>query len=75
MLSAFSPFPTIPFFFPQGHYPFPNKPCVLRVCISSILKARWKKGEIVNNDNNEQFLLFPQCFLPIWRAFCHFHQI
>ena len=24
---------------------------------------------------NEQFLLFPQCLLPIWRAFCHFHQI
>ena len=24
---------------------------------------------------NEQFLLFPQCFLPIWRTFCEFHQI
>ena len=24
---------------------------------------------------NEQFLLFPQCFLTIWRTFCHFHQI
>ena len=24
---------------------------------------------------NEQFLLFPQCFLPIWITFCHFHQI
>ena len=21
----------------------------------------------------EQFLLFPLCFLPIWRTFCHFH--
>ena len=30
------------------------------------------KGEIVHK---EQFLLFPQCFLPIWRTFCHFHQI
>ena len=30
------------------------------------------KGEIAHN---EQFLLFPQCFLPIWRTFCHFHQI
>ena len=30
------------------------------------------KGEIAHN---EQFLLFPQCFLPSWRAFCHFHQI
>ena len=30
------------------------------------------KGEIARN---EQFLLFPQCFLPIWIAFCHFRQI
>ena len=30
------------------------------------------KGEIARN---EQFLLFPQCFLPFWRTFCHFHQI
>ena len=35
----------------------------------------WKncgKGEIAHN---EQFLLFPRCFLPVWRTFCHFHQI
>ena len=30
------------------------------------------KGEIARN---EQFLLFPQCFLAFWRTFCHFHQI
>ena len=30
-----------------------------------------RKGEIACN---EQFLLFPQCFLPIWRTVCHFHQ-
>ena len=29
------------------------------------------KGEIVHN---KQFLLFLQCFLSFWRAFCHFHQ-
>ena len=23
----------------------------------------------------EQFLFFPQCFLPFWRTFYHFHQI
>ena len=28
------------------------------------------KGEIARN---EQFLLFPQCFLPLWRALSHFH--
>ena len=26
------------------------------------------KGEIARN---EQFHLFPQCFLPIWITFCH----
>ena len=30
------------------------------------------KGEIARN---EQFLFFPQCFLPFLRAFCHFCQI
>ena len=30
------------------------------------------KGEIARN---QQFLLFPQCFLPDWRNFFHFHQI
>ena len=27
------------------------------------------KGEIARN---EQFLLFPQCFLPVWITFCLF---
>ena len=27
------------------------------------------------NCSSEQFLFFPQCFLPIWITFCHFHQI
>ena len=30
------------------------------------------KGEIAHH---EQFLLFPQCFLPVWRTFYHFHQV
>ena len=30
------------------------------------------KGEIARN---EQFLLFPQCFLPIWITFCNLRQI
>ena len=29
------------------------------------------KGKIARN---EQYLLFPQCFLPVLRPFCHFHQ-
>ena len=46
--------------------PFPNKPWFLRVFSRGILKTLWEK---------EQFLLFPQCFLTLWRTFCHFHQI
>ena len=30
------------------------------------------KSEIARD---EQFLLFPQCFQPIWRPICHFHPI
>ena len=30
------------------------------------------KGE---NAPDKEFLLFSQCFLPIWRTFCHFYQI
>ena len=30
------------------------------------------KGEIARN---KLFLLFPQCFQPVWRTFFHFHQI
>ena len=40
--------------------PFPNKPWFLRVCSTS-LENTVGKGEIARN---EQFLLFPQCFLP-----------
>ena len=29
------------------------------------------KGEIARN---KQFLLFSQCFLPVLRTFCHFHE-
>ena len=50
--------------------PFPNKPWFLRVCSTS-LENTVGKGEIARN---EQFLLFPQCFLLFWRFFCHFHQ-
>ena len=53
-------------------HPFPNKPWFLRVCNTSVFENSVGKGEIARN---EQFLLFPQSFLPFWRTFCHFHQI
>ena len=49
--------------------PFANKP--YSFCLQSF-ENTVGKGEI---SRNKQFLLFPQCFLPIWRTVCHFHQI
>ena len=51
--------------------PFANKPWFLRVCSRSLLKTLGK-GEIAHN---EQFLLFPQCFQPLWRTFLLIHQL
>ena len=51
--------------------PLTNNPLLLRMCVTSLLKTVGKE-EIARN---EQFLLFPQCFLPFWRTFCHFHLI
>ena len=47
--------------------PFPNKPWILHVCSTSLLK----KGIA----RNEQFLLFPPCFIPVGRTFSHFNGI
>ena len=41
--------------------PLPNTPWFLSVCNTSLLKTLGK-GKIARN---EQFLLFPHCFLPI----------
>ena len=52
--------------------PFPKQALVFTCLQYKSLKNTVRKGEIVHNT---QFLLFPQCFLTIWRPFCHFHQI
>ena len=52
--------------------PFPNKPCFLLVCSPFPFKNTSEKGEIARN---EQFLFFPQCFLPVWGALCIFKKI
>ena len=51
--------------------PFPHNDTFWCPWETSLLKTLGK-GEIASN---EQFLLFPQCFLPTWITFCHFHQI
>ena len=45
--------------------PLPNRPLFVRVCSTSSLKTLMKKGEIARH---EQLLLFPQCFLRVWRS-------
>ena len=45
--------------------PFPHNYTFWRPWETSLLKTLW----------NAQFLLFPQCFLPVWITFCHFGQI
>ena len=51
---------------------FPNQVLVFRCLQYKSFETAVGKGEIARN---EQFLLFPQCFLPVWRVFCHFYQI
>ena len=52
--------------------PFADTSWFLRVYNTRLLKKTVGKGEIARN---EQFLFFPQCFLPVWINFCHFRQI
>ena len=53
-------------------YPFPKQALVFTCLKYKCFKKIEGKGEIAWN---KQFLLFPQCFLPIWRIFCHFHEM
>ena len=51
--------------------PFPRNDTFLTPLGRKPFENTVGKGEIARN---EQFLLFPQCFLPVWITFCHFHQ-
>ena len=51
---------------------FPNQTLVFTCLSYKTFENTVGKGEMARN---EQFLLFPKCFLPIWRALCHFYQI
>ena len=58
----------------QTHFDltFPNKPWFLRVCSTSVLKTLQEKEKLLVTSNSP---FFPQCFLPVWKPFCHFQQI
>ena len=53
-------------------YPFSKQ-----ILVSTCLKHKSFENAMgkAENARNEQFLIFPQCFLALWRNFCHFHQI
>ena len=53
-------------------YPFPKQALVFMFLLSKSSENTVGKGEIARN---EQFLLFPQCFLSFGRTFCHIYQI
>ena len=85
-LPAFSSFPTMfskGFFFKvvkswdgvEKSLQFPKQALVFKFVQYNLYKPFENtvgKGEIAHN---EQFLLFPQCFLPVWQTFCDFHQV
>ena len=51
---------------------FPKQALVFTCLQYKSLENTVGKGEIARN---EQFLLFPQCFLAVWKTFYHFHLI
>ena len=52
------------------YLPFPKQALVFTCLQYKSFENTVGKGEITHN---EQFLLFPQCFLPVWITICHFH--
>ena len=52
---------------------FPNKPWFLRICSTSILKTLYEREKSLLITIN--FSFSHSVCLPIWRTFCHFHEI
>ena len=51
--------------------PFPDKPLYFTCLYYKYFENTVGKGEIART---KQLTLFPHCFKPYWRNFCHFHQ-
>ena len=69
--SVFYPYDALSFIFIKFE-PFPKQALVFTCLQHKPFENTVGKGEIARI---EQFLLFPQCFLPVWITFCHFRQI
>ena len=68
-MSNTNSFPLISSTGPDFLQPFPKQAMVFTCLQNRSFGNTVGKGE---NACNEQFLLFPQCFLPIWRTAFHF---
>ena len=51
--------------------PFPKQALVFTCLHDKYFENTVGKGEIARN---EQFLFFPQCFLPAWKTFCYLDE-
>ena len=56
----------------HGTYPFPKQVLVFTCLYLTSFENIVEKGEIARN---EQFLLFPKCFLPIWKTSAMFIEL
>ena len=56
----------------ESYLTFPKQALVFTCLQDKSFENTVEKGEIAQD---EQFLLFPQCFLGVWRTSCHFHHI
>ena len=68
------------FCYVESFNPFPNKPWLLRVCSTSLLKTMWEKENLLVTSNFSFFhiVFYPfgeQCFWSFWRTFCPFGEL
>ena len=56
----------------MSSWPFPRQSLVFTCLQYKSFENTVGKREIARN---EQFRLFPQCFLSFWRTFCHFQKL
>ena len=65
---------SLPYMTLISHFnPFTHNDTFWRPREKSLFKTLWEKEKL--HAHNEQFLLFPQCFLRVWITFFHFCQI
>ena len=56
----------------ENDKPFLKQALFLCVCSIHVLKTLWEKEKLLITSI---YFFSPQCFLPFWRTFFHFHQL